>query len=117
MSKKSDKNQPGGEEAVIDSRIAAVRDLIFGENIQQYNSEFEEVYQKLDKLREDTERNLSEAVEEIQNSIADLERLMENKLEDLRQDLNKGLDQLDDSKADRRKLGQALEKIAMMLQD
>ncbi len=101
----------------IDTRIAAVRDLIFGENIQQYNSEFEDVYNKIQLLKEESQRSLSESITQIENKLADLESLVDHKFQDLTDDLDKKLADLDDEKTDRRKLGKALEKIALMLQE
>lgn len=101
----------------VDSRIAAVRDLIFGENIQQYNSEFADVYEKIKALENQTKQNLAESVIHLENKLADLESLMDHKFQDLNEDLDKRLADLDDEKADRRKLGKALEKIALMLQE
>ena len=42
---------------------------------------------------------------------------MDHKFQDLNDDLDKRLADLDDEKTDRRKLGKALEKIALMLQE
>ena len=42
---------------------------------------------------------------------------MEYKIQDLTEDLNKKIADLDNEKTDRRKLGKALEKIALMLQE
>lgn len=135
-------SEPNKEEVVnhqVDSRIAAVRDLIFGENIQQYDSEFSDIYEKIKQLKESTKNNLSDAVNNLdnqlteqksssadelskaishlENKLADLESLMDHKIQDLQDDLDKKLADLDDEKTDRRKLGKALEKIAMMLQE
>ena len=102
----------------IDTRIAAVRDLIFGENIQQYNSEFEDVYNKIQLLKEESQRSLSESITQIEiYDLPDLESLVDHKFQDLTDDLDKKLADLDDEKTDRRKLGKALEKIALMLQE
>jgi|AntRauMFilla1563_2_1112583.scaffolds.fasta_scaffold12660_4 uncharacterized protein YukE len=101
----------------VDSRIAAVRDLIFGENIQQYDSEFLDVYDKIKKLQKEHSKDLAEAVHNIENKLADLESLVDHKFQDLNDDLEKKLADLDDEKTDRRKLGKALEKIAQMLQE
>ena len=49
--------------------------------------------------------------------MADLESLMDLKIQDLNDDLDKKIADLDDEKADRKKLGKALEKIALMLQE
>lgn len=100
-----------------DSRIAAVRDLIFGENIQQYNKEFADVYEKIKVLDTETKRSLEASVTHLENKLADLESLIDHKFQDLNEDLDKRLADLDDEKADRKKLGKALEKIALMLQE
>lgn len=104
-------------EQQIDNRIAAVRDLIFGENIQQYNSEFADVYEKIKALENEAKTSLAESVTHLENKLADLESLIDHKFQDLNEDLDKRLADLDDEKADRRKLGKALEKIALMLQE
>ena len=117
MANKTNQNNEPAAAQQVDSRIAAVRDLIFEENIQQYNAEFEDVYDKIKSLKEATSRNLNEAVAEIESKLADLERLMDDKFQDLNSDMDKRLAELDDAKADRVKLGQALEKIALMLQE
>lgn len=118
MAKNSEQNNaPVEKQQVVDSRIAAVRDLIFGENIQQYNTEFADVYDKLKALENQTRSNLAESVIQLENKLADLESLMDHKFQDLSEDLDKRLADLDDEKADRKKLGKALEKIALMLQE
>ncbi|AUC83935.1 hypothetical protein CW731_00915 [Polaribacter sp. ALD11] len=117
MEKKSEKNQAAETNQVVDSRIAAVRDLIFGENIQQYNSEFEDVFNRIKALEDETQKNLGDSVSNLENKLADLESLMDHKFQDLNDDLDKRLADLDDEKADRKKLGKALEKIALMLQE
>ena len=117
MSKKSEQNNESTANQQIDTRIAAVRDLIFGENIQQYDSEFADVFDKIKTLQDDTRKNLSESITNIENKLADLESLVDHKFQDLNDDLDKKLADLDDEKADRRKLGKALEKIAQMLQE
>lgn len=117
MAKNSEQNNEPSVKQQVDSRIAAVRDLIFGENIQQYESEFADVYEKIKSLQDETRKNLSESVTHLENKLSDLESLMEHKIQDLTDDLEKRLADLDDEKADRRKLGKALEKIALMLQE
>ena len=72
---------------------------------------------KLKALKDQTNKNLSESVTNLENKLADLESLVDHKFQDLNDDLDKRLADLDDEKADRRKLGKALEKIAQMLQE
>lgn len=117
MGKNAETNNETIANQLVDSRLAAVRDLIFGENIQQYNAEFADVYDKIKALENKTSKNLSESVTNLENKLADLESLMDHKFQDLIDDLDKRMADLDDEKADRRKLGKALEKIAQMLQE
>ena len=116
MGKKSEKPNAAANPQEID-RIEAVKNLIFGENIKQYNNEFADVYDKIKDLKSNTEKNLEHSVASLESKLADLESLMENKFQDLNNDLDKRLEELDDAKSDRRKLGKALEKIALMLQE
>lgn len=117
MEKTAVKNNAPETTQQVDTRIAAVRDLIFGENIQQYNSDFEDVFNKIKALQNKTESSLADAITNLENKLADLESLMDHKFQDLNDDLDKKLADLDDEKADRKKLGKALEKIALMLQE
>lgn len=117
MAKNPEKNNETTSNQQVDTRIAAVRDLIFGENIQQYDTEFADVYDKIKTLKDNTKKDLSEAITNIENKLSDLESLVDHKFQDLNDDLDKKLADLDDEKADRRKLGKALEKIAQMLQE
>lgn len=117
MEKNSEENAKTPEIQKTEDRIAAVRELIFGENIKQYNSEFDEVSSRIKALEEKTAKDLANSVEQLENKLADLESLMDHKFQDLNDDLDKRLADLDDEKADRRKLGKALEKIALMLQE
>jgi len=115
MVNKTDQNKDATAQQSSDSKIAAVRNLIFGENIEQYNSEFAYVNEKIKALREESSKNLAETVQDIESNLADLEGLTDTKFQDLNSDLNKRPADLDDVKADRVKLGMALEKIVLML--
>lgn len=117
MAKNPENNKEAAAQQQVDSRIAAVRDLIFGENIQQYDTEFADVYNKIEALKNTTNKNIADAITNLENKLSDLESLMDHKFQDLNDDLDKRLADLDDEKADRKKLGKALEKIALMLQE
>ena len=117
-------NQPA------DSRIAAVRDLIFGENMQQYDQDFTEVSSQISELKKETDKNIASLITNIeerdknntdlstklQTSLQSLQKSTEASLEKLIVDIDKRFERLDEAKADRKKLGKALEKIALMLQ-
>ena len=117
MEEKSEKKIAVEATKAVDNRIAAVRDLIFGENILQYNTEFEDVFSRIKTLENDTQKNLGDSVASLERKMADLESLMDHKFLDLNEELEQKLADLDHEKADRKKLGKALEKIALMLQE
>lgn len=111
-----EKGKTGASKEAVDNRLAAVRDLIFGENIQQYEINFDEVYEKIAALSGDSDKNLTKAVSNLENKIEALQKATEASIQKFSADLDKKISNLDDVKADRKKLGKALEKIALMLQ-
>jgi DNA-binding ferritin-like protein len=111
-----EKGKMGASKGAADSRLAAVRDLIFGENIQQYEISFDEVYEKIAALRGESDKKIDSAVTNLENKIEALKKASEASLEKLTSDMEKKISNLEDAKADRKKLGKALEKIALMLQ-
>lgn len=92
MKNKTEEDQLEQSVPKIDTRIAAVRDLIFGENIQQYNTEFEDVYERITSLETTTKQNLAKAVDALETKLSDLESLMDHKFQDLNSDLDKKLE-------------------------
>ena len=126
----SNKGKDNPSNQPVDSRIAAVRDLIFGENMQQYDQDFTEVSSQIAELRKETDKSLVALVSRLEdtgksqnnlatnleNKITALQKSTEASIEKLALDIDKKIERLDDAKADRKKLGKALEKIALMLQ-
>ena len=110
------KGKTGALKGTADNRLAAVRDLIFGENIQQYEINFDEVYEKIAALRGDSDKKIASAVTNLENKIEALQKATEASIEKFSADIDKKISNLEDAKADRKKLGKALEKIALMLQ-
>ena len=90
--------------------------MIFSENIQQYDSKFNEVNERIAELQAATEKSLADTNASLENKIVDLQNLMESTFKALNEDIDKRLERLDDKKTDRKVFGKALEKIAVMLQ-
>ncbi|MFD0963362.1 fructose 1,6-bisphosphatase [Pseudofulvibacter geojedonensis] len=93
------------------SKIEAIKNLIFGENIAEYNSEFEEIKADINKkkaileeLIETTRTELNQAIDNLGTDlnirITELEDTIENKIENL-----------DEKKVDRKQLGDLLIKL------
>jgi hypothetical protein len=95
------------------SKIQAVKELIFGQEIQNYDAEFKEINSKIAK-------NAAQAIEDANSqskALNELEKAISNRIDRLEADLIKKLTQLDDKKADRAKLGKMLIQIGEKLQD
>ncbi len=114
--KNEDIANSGASNSAAENRLAAVRDLIFGENMQQYDKDFTEVSNQISALKEDTDKNLVNLASSLENKIEKLQKSNEMAMQKMIETFEKKMTQLDEGKADRKKLGKALEKIATMLQ-
>ncbi len=101
--------------STADNRLAAVRDLIFGENIQQYDRDFTEVSNQISALKESTNKDLIDLASRLESKIDALQKSNED-VRKMAESFDKKIARLEETKADRKKLGKALEKIAAMLQ-
>lgn len=90
------------------SKIEAIKNLIFGENIEQYNSEFEELKADLLKKREELNHLIDETREELSKSIDSLSTDLNIRISDLESKLEERLDTIEDEKTTRSVLGDAL---------
>lgn len=112
---KLDSQQLESSNLESNSKLDAIRNLIFGENIQQYDSEFDLLKKdilakrkELNDLIEDTKDELNKAVDNLSTDlnirISDLESKMQDDLEDINA-----------SKLDRNMLGDALIALAQKI--
>lgn len=98
------------------SKIEVIKNLIFGENIAEYNSEFEALKNDIDSKRQELKNYIDETREELMTSIDNLSTDINIRITDLENTLEDKADKLDDKKVDRKLLGDLLislgEKIA-----
>ena len=90
------------------SKLEAIKNLIFGENIAEYNSEFETLKQDILTKREELESYIDEVRKELMDSIDTLSTDVNIRITDLENSLQKKTDALDDKKVDKKALGQLL---------
>jgi gas vesicle protein len=90
------------------SKIEAIKNLIFGENIEQYNSEFETLKKDLDKKKKALEGYIDEVREELMQSIDSLSTDVNIRITDLEDALNARAEALSEEKVDRKELGKLL---------
>jgi transketolase len=103
------------------SKIEAIKDIIFGEDyaaLRQSLKELDEKYAlKMAQMDEKFETKLAKLDDRLSAVIQDLDRTLNHKIDEVEMDLKSEIDRLDHHKADRFKLGQALEALGRSLQD
>lgn len=109
-----------------DPKIEAVKQLIFGENMQQYDSEFSEVRATIKKTKQELVNEIDETRDALTNMINDTREALTKAVSDLRSDTNKKVSQLreemdesiadlDDRKLNRKLLGALLQEMGKQI--
>ncbi len=88
------------------SKIDAIKQLLFGENIQEYNSEFEAVKADILKKKKQLEGVIDDVRSELMKSIDNLSTDVNIRITDLETTINDKVDDLDQKKLDRNVLGE-----------
>jgi HPt (histidine-containing phosphotransfer) domain-containing protein len=107
MSKKKTEDSVN-EQAESASKIEAIKNLIFGENIIQYDSEFETLKQDLENKKKQLESYIDEVRNELMQSIDSLSTDVNIRITDLEDAINTKTDALSEKKVDRKELGKLL---------
>ena len=95
------------------SKLQAVKELIFGQEIKDYDAEFKQIHgdlQELGKQLRSDDTNLRKMIE-------NLEKTLTSRIDRVEADLQKKFSQLDHKKTDRAKLGKMLIQIGEKLQN
>ena len=119
MAKKSTKStsQTEGLQAESASKLEAIKNLIFGENIQQYDSEFEELKADIINKRNELKNLLDETREELTAAVDNLSTDINIRVTELQDSLESKLDEQDDAKLDRKKFGEMLIQLGNKISD
>ena len=111
MSKSNTKTKPENINGNIldnSSKIDAIKNLIFGDNIQEYDSEFQAVKDDIVSKKQELENLIDETRSELMQAIDSLSTDLNIRITDLEDALNKRVDSIDDKKLDRKQLGKLL---------
>ncbi len=100
--------EPEKEAVDSASKIEAIKNLIFGENIVQYDGEFETIRKDLQKKKEVLENYIDEVRNELMQSIDSLSTDVNIRITDLEQALQEKTDKLSEKKVDKKELGKLL---------
>ncbi len=78
------------EKIPVDKKLDAIKEIIFGENIKEYESEFRQLKDHINTLQESNEKMWAEANKKLEAEI----RNLKNEVESSIKDLTKSVDQL-----------------------
>lgn len=93
-------------------RIDAIKKLIFGENMIEYDHRFEAVFKKLEEYHRDSEAKLLQVNQQLINDIQEMKRKFEIQVQVLHQEINAHLAKIEDDKTDRHEFGKMLQTMA-----
>jgi len=106
--KKKQTEEPIGNTTEEASKIDAIKQLIFGENIQAYDSEFEAVKNDILTKKQELEDLIDEVRKELLQNIDNLSTDINIRITDLENSFNDKAESLDEKKLDRKLLGELL---------
>ncbi|WP_166966828.1 MULTISPECIES: fructose 1,6-bisphosphatase [Flavobacteriaceae] len=95
------KDNLNGNTLNVSSKIDAIKELIFGENIQAYNSEFEAVKADILAKKKELQHLIDDVKSELMQSIDSLSTDVNIRITDLEDSLNDKIESLDDTKVNR----------------
>lgn len=87
------------------SKIEAIKNLIFGENIAQYNQEFDQVKKEINKRKEELEVYIEEVRKELSQSIDNLSTDIGIRISELEDTVSEKTENLDHLKVDKKTIG------------
>jgi hypothetical protein len=93
------------------SKIDAIKELIFGEDIQAYNQEFETLKADILSKKEELQDLIGAVESELLQNIDSLSTDINIRLTDIESSINDKLDTMDNKKANRKVLGELFVKL------
>ncbi|UGU17534.1 fructose 1,6-bisphosphatase [Sinomicrobium kalidii] len=114
-----EKNHPETNGTSVDptSKIEAIKNLIFGENIQEYNTEFEAVKKDITQKKKELEALIEDTRTELMQTIDNLGTDVNIRITELENSLQDKADTLDQKKVDRSTLGKLLIQLGEKIKD
>jgi len=95
------------------SKLQAVKELIFGKEIQDYDAEFKNIHKLINENKANSDQNNADQLKALDN----LEKSITARIDKLEAEVMKRIALLDNKKTDRAKLGKLLIQMGEKLQD
>lgn len=105
---KKNTTTPGNSPMDSSSKIETIKNLIFGENIEQYDSEFDKIRKEIEKKKKTLDDYVDEVRNELMQSIDSLSTDVNIRITDLEDSLQAKTDAIAEDKVDRKQLGKLL---------
>lgn len=99
------------------SKIETIKNLIFGENIQAYDSEFESLKSDITTKRDELKSFVEETRVELNALIDNLSTDLNIRITELDDSINEKIENLEDKKIDKKTLGQLLVKLGNQISE
>jgi len=99
------------------SKIETIKNLIFGENIQAYDSEFELLKTDITKKSTELKVFIEETRAELNSLIDNLSTDLNIRITDLEDNLTERVDNIEAQKVDKKTLGQLLVKLGNQISE
>jgi len=100
-----------GNTLEVTSKIDAIKELIFGENIQAYNSEFESVKADINEKKKELQNLVEDVRSELMQSIDSLSTDLNIRITTLEDSINGKIENLDEKKVNRKLLSDLFIKL------
>lgn len=99
------------------SKIDAIKDILFGENIQNYDKAFDEVKNDIISKKKELIEIISDTKSELDTAIDNLATDLNIRITELEDSINSKIDGLNDTKVDKSLLGDLFIKLGKQLND
>lgn len=111
MSKNNKLNSEPNNNEESSSKIDAIKQLIFGDNIVEYNHEFDAVKQDILEKKKELEHLMDDVKAELLQNIDNISTDINIRITDIENGVNEKIEALDGKKIDRNLLGDLLIKL------
>jgi ElaB/YqjD/DUF883 family membrane-anchored ribosome-binding protein len=100
-----------------DQKIDVIKELIFGNNMREYQKEFTDIYDQIERTKKDLTELIHSTKDALYDDLEDLRKEMNNRIDEVQMNLNSEIDRLEDKKTDREFLGNLLEDMAQKIKE
>jgi len=97
-------------------KLNEIRNLLFGQNVQEYRSEFGELKSIIQENKSESEQSLAEFQSDVLQRLEQLENKINEAMMASNQSITQRLDELDDRKSDRKTIASILHQLASQLE-